>query len=119
MPDRIFFFFGKFAIKLFRISVANADIESLKYLRTFFPNSVFYMLYRIVKFEQNHMVTTTRRNFDVFEQKNDFRQNGCACRQNGNATVEDVSIAKTIYHSLKDITNTISSVQKRTIVRHV
>ena len=55
-------------LKLFRATVANADIESLKFLHTFFKKCLYHML---VKFEQNRMVQTTQ-NFELFDTKPGF-----------------------------------------------
>ena len=57
IPDQKINFCSKFAInlKLFHATVANADIGSLKSLHTFLE--IYHMP---VKFEQNHMVQTTR-----------------------------------------------------------
>ena len=55
-------------LKLFRATVANADIKSLMSLHAFLQKCLHQML---VKFEQNRMVQTTR-NFEVFDKKRDF-----------------------------------------------
>ena len=60
--------FAKFAIKLFPATVANADIGSLKSLRTFLKKCLYHML---LKFEQNRMVETTQ-NFKLFDKKPGF-----------------------------------------------
>ena len=52
-------------LKLFYVTVANADIGSLKSLHTSFTKCLYHML---VKFEQNRMVQTTR-NFELFDKK--------------------------------------------------
>ena len=52
-------------LKLFRTTVANADIGSLKSLHTLFDKYLDHML---VQFAQNWMVQTTR-NFEVFVKK--------------------------------------------------
>ena len=55
-------------LKLFRATVANADIGSLEYLHTFLNKCLHHML---VKFEQNRMVQTTK-NFELFNKKPSF-----------------------------------------------
>ena len=52
-------------LKLFRATVANADIESLKSLHTLFDTYLDHML---VKFEQN-CISQTTRNFELFDKK--------------------------------------------------
>ena len=52
-------------LKLFRATVANADLESLKSLQRFLN---FFML---VKFEQNRILQTTR-NCELFDKKTGF-----------------------------------------------
>ena len=54
--------------KLFRATIANADIESLKSLYTFLTKCLYHML---VKFEQKHIVPTTW-NFELFDKKSGF-----------------------------------------------
>ena len=51
--------------KLFRATVANADIGSLKTLHRFLKKCLYHML---VKFEQNRMVQITR-NSELFEKR--------------------------------------------------
>ena len=63
MPDRKVNFGVDLPLKLFRATVANADIGSLKSLHTFLTKCLYHML---VKFEQNRMVQTTR-NFELFD----------------------------------------------------
>ena len=53
------------SLKLFRATVANADIGSLKSFHTFLKKCLYHMP---VKCEQNRMVQTTR-NFELFDQK--------------------------------------------------
>ena len=65
MPERKTNFCGKFAIKLFRATVANADIKSLKSLHTFLKQCLYHM---IVKFEQNRMVQTSQ-NFELLTKR--------------------------------------------------
>ena len=58
-----------FAINLtlnFCVTVADADIENVKYLHIFLKNYLYHLL---VKSEQNRMVRTTR-NFELFKRKN-------------------------------------------------
>ena len=55
-------------LKLFPATVANADIGSQKSLHTLFDT---YLNHRLVKFEQNCMVQTTR-NLELFWQKPGF-----------------------------------------------
>ena len=52
-------------LKLFRVTVANANIGSLKSLCTLFDMSLDHML---VKFKQNRMVENTQ-NFELFNRK--------------------------------------------------
>ena len=52
-------------LKLFRATIANADIGSLKSLHTSLKKCLYHML---VNFEQNCMVQTTR-NFELFDTK--------------------------------------------------
>ena len=77
-------------LKLFRATVANADLESLKSLHTFFKKCLYYML---VEFEQNRMVQTTR-NFELFDKKSGFLKKHFW--QSIDAILEDVSAAETI-----------------------
>ena len=69
IPDRKINFRSKFTVKLFPATIANADIESLKSLRTFLKKCLYYMP---VKFEQNRMVQTTQ-SFELFEKKRFFK----------------------------------------------
>ena len=55
-------------LKLFRATVANADIESPKSLHTFLTKFLYHML---VKFEEIRMIKTTR-NFELFDKKLGF-----------------------------------------------
>ena len=55
-------------LKLFRATIANADIESLKFLHTFLAKCLYHML---VKFEQIRIVQIAR-NFEVFDKKTGF-----------------------------------------------
>ena len=70
MPDRKinFIFAVNLPLKLFRATVANADIESLKSLHTFLTKCLYHML---VKFEQIRIVRTTR-NYELFNKKSGF-----------------------------------------------
>ena len=52
-------------LKLFRVTIANADIESLKSFHTFLTKCLYHML---VKFEQIRIVPSTR-NFEPFDKK--------------------------------------------------
>ena len=52
-------------LKLFHVTVASADNESLKALHIFLKKHLYHML---VKFEQNRMVPTAR-NFELFDKK--------------------------------------------------
>ena len=65
MPDRKSIFAVNLPLKLFRATVANADIGSLKSLHKFLYKCLYHML---VKFDQNRMVQTTR-NFELFDKK--------------------------------------------------
>ena len=56
-------------LKLFRTTVANADIGSLKSLHTFLRKCLYHML---VKFEQNRMVQTAC-NLELFDKKRVFK----------------------------------------------
>ena len=55
-------------LKLLPITVANADIKSLKYLNALFNK---YLDHIVVKFEQNSKVETTW-NFELFDKNPDF-----------------------------------------------
>ena len=55
-------------LKLFRATVANVDIGSLKFLHTLFDKYLDPML---VKFEQNRMVLGIR-NFELFDKNPGF-----------------------------------------------
>ena len=55
-------------LKLFPLTVANADIGSLKSLHKLFDKYLDHML---VKFEHNRMVQTTR-NFELFDKNRVF-----------------------------------------------
>ena len=59
---------GKALATPLRATIANADIESLKSLHTFFTKCLYHML---VKFEQIRIVQTTR-NFELFDKKLGF-----------------------------------------------
>ena len=56
-------------LKLFPVTVANAGIGSLKSLHTLFDK---HLDHKLVKFEQNCMVQTTR-NFELFVKKPGFK----------------------------------------------
>ena len=62
-------FAANLPLKLFRASVANTDIESLKSLQTSLLECLYHML---VKFVPNCMVQTTR-NFELFDKKAFFK----------------------------------------------
>ena len=72
---------------VFYVTIADADIGSLKSLPSLFDTYLYHML---VKFEQNRMVRTTQ-NFALFWQKrvNHFWQSI-------DAILENVSVAETI-----------------------
>ena len=78
-------------LKLFRATVANASIGSLKSLHIFLTKRLYHML---VKFEQNRMVQTTR-NFELFDKKKNrfFKKHFL---QSVDAILEHISVAKTI-----------------------
>ena len=59
------FFAVNLLLKLFRATVANTDIRSLKSLHTLFDKYLDHML---LKFEQNYMVQTTR-NLELFDKR--------------------------------------------------
>ena len=48
---------SKFDVKTLCVTIAGADIRGLKSLHTFLYKQLYHML---VKFEQKHMVRTTR-----------------------------------------------------------
>ena len=75
-------------LKLFRATVANADMRSLKSLHTFLK-----MFIMPVKFEQNCMVKTTR-NLELFDKKPDFCNHFW---QRVDAILEHVSVAEIIF----------------------
>ena len=52
-------------LKLFRATIANVDIESLKSLHTFLTKCLYH---KLVKFEQIRIVQTTR-NSELFDKK--------------------------------------------------
>ena len=56
------FFAVNLRLKLFRATVTNTDIGSLKSLHKFITKCLYHLL---VEFEQNHMVQTTQ-NFKLF-----------------------------------------------------
>ena len=58
----------KFAIKIFRTTVANADTESFKSLRTLFDTYLDHML---ANFEPNGIVRNVQ-NFELFDKKLSF-----------------------------------------------
>ena len=64
-PIRTSIFAVNLKLKLFRVTVADADIGSLKSLHTFLKK---YLYHLVVKFKQNHMVRTTR-NCELFDKK--------------------------------------------------
>ena len=55
-------------LKLFRDTIVNADIESLKFLHTFLTKCLYHML---VKCEQIRIVRTTR-NLELFDKNQAF-----------------------------------------------
>ena len=76
-------------LKLFRTTVVNADIGSLRSLHTFLNKCLHHMP---VKFQQNRMGQTTR-NFDLFDKKKRVFYNHFWQRVN----VEDVSVAEIFF----------------------
>ena len=62
-------------LKLFPASITNADIGSLKSLRTLFDKHLDHML---MKFEQNCIVKTTG-NFELYDIELDFKANFGRC----------------------------------------
>ena len=68
MPDLKTIFCSKFAIKLFRVSVANADTVILKSLCTLFD---MYLEHLLAKFELNRMVKNGQ-NFEVLDKTPSF-----------------------------------------------
>ena len=54
-----------FSDKVFYVTIADADIGSLKYLHTLSDKYLYRML---VKFEPNRMVQTSQ-NFELFDEK--------------------------------------------------
>ena len=73
--------------RLFYVTIADADIESLKSLHTLFDKYLDHML---VKFEQNLMVCTITK-FVFFWQKL-----GTIFWQSGDTILEDVPVTETI-----------------------
>ena len=63
MPDRKINFGSKFAIKLFRATIANADTGSLKSVHTLFD---MYLDHMLAKLEPNRMVQNVQ-NFELFD----------------------------------------------------
>ena len=68
MPDRKINFAVNLPLNLFRATIANADIESQKFLHTFLTKRLYQML---VKFEHICIVPTTR-NFELSVKKSGF-----------------------------------------------
>ena len=64
-PIRKSIFALNLPLKLFPATGANAEIESLKFLHTFFKTCLYHML---VEFEQNRMAQTTQ-NFELLTHK--------------------------------------------------
>ena len=71
----------------FYVTIADADVGSLKSLHTLFDKYLDHML---VEFEQNHMVRTIQ-NFEPFWQKMVYH-----FWQSIDAILEDVSVTETI-----------------------
>ena len=69
-PIETSFFPINLTLKHFRAAVANAYIGSLNSLHTFLKKYLYYML---VEFEQNRLAQT-RRNFELFENKQTIKQ---------------------------------------------
>ena len=65
MPDRKINFCSKFAIKIFRTTIADTDTGSLRSLHTLFDTYLDYML---TKFEANRMVQNVE-NVELFDKK--------------------------------------------------
>ena len=76
-------------LKLFRATVANADMESLKFLHTLFGTYLDNML---PKFEPHRMIQNVQ-NFELFTKTDSFLNHFC---QSAAAILQDVSAAETI-----------------------
>ena len=76
--------------RAFYLTIADADIGSLKSLHTLFDKYLDHML---VKFEQNCMVRTIQ-NFVLFDNNNNKMVNNFW--QSVDAILEDVSVTETI-----------------------
>ena len=75
--------------KLFRATVANADIRSLK-------SRLECLYHMLVKFEQNRIVQTTR-NFELFVKKKKKKKKRFFYNHQGvDAILEDVSVVEII-----------------------
>ena len=61
-------------LKLFRATVANADIGNLSSLHTLFDT---YLDHTLGKFEQNRMVRNIQ-NFEIFDKSPFFLEPGCS-----------------------------------------
>ena len=93
MPDgkiNFLFFAVNLPSKLFRATIANADIGSLKSLHTLFNK---YLDPMQAKFEQKCMIQTTR-NFELFEKKTQVFKNNSW--QSVDAILEGVSVAEKV-----------------------
>ena len=88
-PDRKIDFWNNLALKLFRATIANVDIESQKSLPTFLTKCLYHML---VKFEQICIVPTTQ-NFELFDKNQAFKNHFW---QSVDAILEDVFVAESI-----------------------
>ena len=78
---------NRFSDQAFYVTIADADIGSLKSLHTLFGKYLDHML---VKFEQNHKVQTIQ-NFELFDKKKQFNH----FWQSVDAILEDASVTET------------------------
>ena len=76
-------------LELFRATVANADIESLKSLHTLFDSYLDHML---AKFEPNCIVQNVQK-FELFDKKIEFLKT--IFDKSVDAILKDVSVAET------------------------
>ena len=88
-------FCSKFAIQLFRVTVANADIGSLKSLHTFRKKCLYQML---IKFEQNRIWSKLHEILSFLTKKKKKKPAGFYNHfwQRVDAILEDVSVAEII-----------------------
>ena len=77
-------------LKLYRVTIANTDTESLKSLHTLFDTFLSHML---AQFEPNRMVQKVQ-NFKLFDKKRSFFNH---FRQSVYAVLQDILIQKQLF----------------------